>query len=1422
MRSKLLILLAIFLTVVGVSQAFGAATVTSLLSQVPKGAYVNGPGGAADDNYYWQAVHITFGGAHAANAAAITITPPTDMTVADTDGDTNFNDEIAISYTTAGAGTFAAAAGTAANSIVITLAGAAVAAADDVWIMFPVETSSTPTVTSAGYAIDFFTNAADADIAAAGGPQITYRDAGALQIVDFLANLSGDDDSTTANGYMGLKYPNPSVAFYEVLTDFVLDSGEAQVSNNVFTADAANTNDIMFYTWVSTDSTLSHVSELEGGVSHAENYDAPGDYTQREGAAKTEAIYTGGLPEGEYYFYVTSSLTGDFPLFRSGKLNVLHYPRVNLMGWDRSGDGFDNSGTHLDDANLTLDTGSYYNIDGTVPAAPNSQTNSDLYVSVDDLDDNARVYLYYSSDSALTISDVTTTGTAPDVVVSGLTGATALVDTLYENQEDVNGFVSWNWDVNPAADGSYVAANSYTLYAIASDGKNVTLQKAQGTDNGDDETIAVKHSPNLTLDVLTEYNLGSDTGANADVTVAADLSDVIMLSWSKSGIDGDKDIDDSALIEFYIDYDTGADGNADYGSTDAATIRTAASAAVSPTGTHLIATGIQEDLEAKNQSYYEWNLKEDFNSTGWYPNDEAAGGGPHFYHIYAIIDENKTGGTTRVVCLGDDTILTTAENVTDVEFNLETPFAKLTDPPAEGVTINGEETYRLNFNAFDFEEDGDIGIFVVEQTEALGGAIGPVTATIAQLTAAAGATNGSVYCLNSTDGSLANIAAISENSATYYDITVRLPTEANTRYAADFAANAVDLAAGTYWVYIGGDDNAGAFGDGTEVVYRAPGTLTLVNVADTDDPPQRNMTVSPTHLTVAQGDTASYIVRAADNGGGLDIVDRIDAFIAVEKDYWTLVDSSTPFTAATEYTGQLIANTVIDDATSNRWILRLTVFNAGTAFTMDDTGLGESVATFQLVSKGTTSALEEETSIYYVNEPANNWVSQFSNDGVDITVNTLPSNVDVVPRAIIEGIVELQGRISMTDVVMGLELRERDSYVATPDTIFYNANGGSQAVGVQYTLDNEGKFTLTKVPTGEYDLVAVYDRYLAKVVPVNVYPGIDTLFVSFGQLLGGDCVGYTDSSGAALPDNQIIAEDINRVSTAFLATPDSSQWNDGTNNWKWADINEDNVVETDDLSLVTANTGNNGAQPVFKTVAQPVMSNMDALIEFTNIPEELTAGQTYSIQVMARNTSNVRAYFVDMDYNADVLAFAGILKGDFITADSHSFPVIKNGTVGLANSVYGNSAFSGDGVLAEVRFTAKRNGVFSADMLGIRNVTLVNGDFMKEHIVVENPAGLSDTTTPVAYDLNQNFPNPFNPTTTISFTIPENETISLKIYDILGRNVRTLVEGGYAAGSYNIVWDATDMSGNTVSAGVYFYTIKAGSYVETKRMLFMK
>ena len=98
----------------------------------------------------------------------------------------------------------------------------------------------------------------------------------------------------------------------------------------------------------------------------------------------------------------------------------------------------------------------------------------------------------------------------------------------------------------------------------------------------------------------------------------------------------------------------------------------------------------------------------------------------------------------------------------------------------------------------------------------------------------------------------------------------------------------------------------------------------------------------------------------------------------------------------------------------------------------------------------------------------------------------------------------------------------------------------------------------------------------------------------------------------------------------------------------------------------------------------------------------------------------------------------------------------------------------------------------------------------------------AENTTPASFELKQNFPNPFNPTTTISYNVPDQSYVSVKVYDILGRHMTTLVDGTVSAGNHSVVWNATDMNGNVVSAGVYFYTIESGSFRETKRMLFMK
>ena len=83
--------------------------------------------------------------------------------------------------------------------------------------------------------------------------------------------------------------------------------------------------------------------------------------------------------------------------------------------------------------------------------------------------------------------------------------------------------------------------------------------------------------------------------------------------------------------------------------------------------------------------------------------------------------------------------------------------------------------------------------------------------------------------------------------------------------------------------------------------------------------------------------------------------------------------------------------------------------------------------------------------------------------------------------------------------------------------------------------------------------------------------------------------------------------------------------------------------------------------------------------------------------------------------------------------------------------------------------------------------------------------------------LNQNYPNPFNPTTTISFSIPSSAFTSLKVYDILGNEVATLVNEEKQAGNYELQFDASNLS-----SGIYLYKLQVCSFVETKKMILIK
>jgi hypothetical protein len=88
---------------------------------------------------------------------------------------------------------------------------------------------------------------------------------------------------------------------------------------------------------------------------------------------------------------------------------------------------------------------------------------------------------------------------------------------------------------------------------------------------------------------------------------------------------------------------------------------------------------------------------------------------------------------------------------------------------------------------------------------------------------------------------------------------------------------------------------------------------------------------------------------------------------------------------------------------------------------------------------------------------------------------------------------------------------------------------------------------------------------------------------------------------------------------------------------------------------------------------------------------------------------------------------------------------------------------------------------------------------------------------PEEVSLNQNYPNPFNPSTTISYQLPTQSHVTLKVFDVLGREVATLVNGVEEPGYKSVTFDATKMS-----SGLYFYRLTAGSYVDTKKLLLLK
>ena len=128
------------------------------------------------------------------------------------------------------------------------------------------------------------------------------------------------------------------------------------------------------------------------------------------------------------------------------------------------------------------------------------------------------------------------------------------------------------------------------------------------------------------------------------------------------------------------------------------------------------------------------------------------------------------------------------------------------------------------------------------------------------------------------------------------------------------------------------------------------------------------------------------------------------------------------------------------------------------------------------------------------------------------------------------------------------------------------------------------------------------------------------------------------------------------------------------------------------------------------------------------------------------------------------------------------------------------------------RFTELK-GIMYFSFSNYKLVPRKNDDF-----VGYQPVGIADEINlPIEYSLNQNYPNPFNPATTISYSIPKAGNVSLKIFNVLGQEVRSIVNEYQNVGTYSVSFDAASLT-----SGVYFYSIVTDNFVKVKKMMLVK
>ena len=260
------------------------------------------------------------------------------------------------------------------------------------------------------------------------------------------------------------------------------------------------------------------------------------------------------------------------------------------------------------------------------------------------------------------------------------------------------------------------------------------------------------------------------------------------------------------------------------------------------------------------------------------------------------------------------------------------------------------------------------------------------------------------------------------------------------------------------------------------------------------------------------------------------------------------------------------------------------------------------------------------------------------------------------------------------------------------------------------------------------------------------------------------------------------------------------------------------MIDFDDFFVFADNFGRSTAG-AGKRVPMLAGLNADARLYLDARTAMPIVGEDFVLDVSLADFVAMKGYGLQVQYDASKLEFVEALTDQPLGGSALAAPQVLSDEAGvLALVAHGDLVSEGEVELSLV-FRAKTE--IENTVIEITDSQTYDSEFGFNRLALPAPVQLQ--TRPEVFGLANNYPNPFNPATTIKYSLPQAADVELTVYNVVGQAVRTLVAEHQSAGRYVVEWDATNDSGHSLSSGMYFYRLEAGGeFLETKKMLLLK